>query len=108
MIKSLEGTGNAATKKIDATTPEVEQYAEDNSEADIISHMLSVGAANEKPQSQNINYKLSMEVCYSIHGLIGLFIMPILTISLGTRCASCNLLLGRLWNDLYSAELLNV
>jgi hypothetical protein len=67
MMKSLKNPGNAATKTVTAATPGVEQCAEDNSGADIISHMLSVGAANEMPLSHNTNYKLSMEVCFSIH-----------------------------------------
>jgi hypothetical protein len=69
MMKSLNGTGDSVTQKSFVTAPETaeaDQSAEDNQGVDIISHMISVGAANEKPQSHNPNYKLSMEV-WSCH-----------------------------------------
>jgi hypothetical protein len=64
MMKSLKTNGDAETKKVSATSPEADQYAEDNQGADIISEVLSVGAGNEKPKSHDPNYKLSMEVCF--------------------------------------------
>jgi hypothetical protein len=66
MMSSLKSKSNTESKKISGAAPEVDQGADDNQGADIISHLLSVGAANEKPQSQNLNYKLSMEVCFII------------------------------------------
>ena len=61
MMKSMAGTAENTTKKQPSTPHEPENpQTEDSMSADIMSHMLSVGAAQEK--SINPNYKLSLEV----------------------------------------------
>jgi len=66
MMKLLKEDGSKPKKNSPITVHEavdVDQPANDESPAaDIISHMLSVGAVNEKSQSHTSNYKLTMEV----------------------------------------------
>jgi hypothetical protein len=62
MMKSLKKTEENTQSRLKSEVGQEVGESEESPNADIISHMLSIGSAHEKTLSHDPNYKLTMEV----------------------------------------------